>query len=622
GWRISVDFIKTSSSRPHPDPTGFHHAIAYWLYGDQDLYTTLLNTIICQTKEQTDICNGKPQKLHLFYSLLEGQYNDPLPHLLDLLYHSTYGAFPSEIAFVSAACLLKAVIVLVQTDRSNPSAARCTEYSPIGIKPQKDPFPSVYLFYDYKLNQFQILWNPKFHQYPEKPVINLAKRFKSSAKSPIPAPSSSPPLLTITPLPKTPAPSNITPASPISLNSINRTTWSYLENQLKRSFTEGQSEALLPSSIKDSSYFETGNFEHIGWRLTINFITQGQDSMWRALSVWAYKSQDSFINLQSRFQKFDYDTGLIPKDTSPIGIQNTLRAVSSYFQVSIYLINILKHSTSWPKKTKPAQPTCNACRHKNVNCGLEKAIPLDRPQDWFNGYCRAKWSNGLTENIPPGWDGRLGPQSVVNIAGIQGVGQMPSRSTDSPCDPKVPKSSQTMLGQPTQPNPESSQAFCLLKPTLQGDPASSQSQSAIVAPIEPSLVQTDPALIHPALFMHDLAHEEDPDSSDHLASAGKGDSTLPARINNVSTTETHLIKSMLTHESTTYGSRDELLLGKSSPDKSARSSLGDAKGNLIPHPGRAPYTQVTPTGSIKRKRMAVFAEAEVGALSLNLASIV
>lgn len=346
GWRISHNFIKNSSTPHHPDPTGLYHALAYWSYGDQDLYLTLMETITCQTQEQINICQGNPPKLYLFYSFLDGQYKDPQPILKDLLYKTIYGAYPPDIAFFSAACLLKAVIILIQTDPLNPASAKCLEYRPVGLKNYNAPLPSVYLFLDHKIARFQILWNPIFHQCPEITLPNPPKRFKSTPKPQSPLPlSSSPHVLTIRPSP-TPSTSIPKPPSPISLKNINRSVWSHLENKLSRHHFKGQSYTKLPSALKDISYFETGNFNHIGWRLTINYIQQDQHSMWRALSLWAYQSQDMFHLLHSRFQKFDYNFGIIPEDKSTMGIFNTLRTVSSYYQVSIYLIHIHSNYTS------------------------------------------------------------------------------------------------------------------------------------------------------------------------------------------------------------------------------------------------------------------------------------
>ncbi|WAQ91225.1 hypothetical protein PtA15_14A107 [Puccinia triticina] len=188
-----------------------------------------------------------------------------------------------------------------------------------------------------------------------------------------------------------------------------------------------------------------------------------------------------------------------------------------------------------PKRTDPAQPKCNSCRSRKVHYGLDKIIQLVPAQDWFSGYCRAKYSKGLTEEIPQGWDGACGPESVINMRKLRlkfknKIQQSTSRkSLHVQLEPTCAKSPNTLLGQPTQadrasnhpetdmPLPGCSKddlAKHLVIPTLQGTASShpaapSQPDSTRPPPRQPDSYHPPPSRpdsIHPLPSLSDSSH--------------------------------------------------------------------------------------------------------------------
>ena len=331
GWRISFEFIKTSNDAQNPDPTGFYHALAFWLYGDQDLYATVWRTIYNQTEEQLQIFQGKEPQFPLLYSLLDCGHPKLVQELKDLLYRNIYGKTPQEIAYLSAASLFKAAIVLV---RINHHTATWKEYLPVGMNQKTNPPPPIYLLYSDQLNQFQILWNPSFHQ-PANHLVQTPAKNPSHVSLTLQSP--------FQPSSKLDSPKNASSnikkdLTLISIEDLNQINLTYLPYQLLPEHSRCNS-TLFPE-IKKAHSFDTGNFSQDGWRLTIKYIKNDDYSMWRALSVWKYHNQEMYNQMRSRFQQFHYDLGTIPEDKSQDGIEATLKRVTLAYQVNIVLVSI------------------------------------------------------------------------------------------------------------------------------------------------------------------------------------------------------------------------------------------------------------------------------------------
>jgi hypothetical protein len=159
GWYISHNFIQTSKSIMAPDITGFYHAVNYWMSGTQHQHAIFQKHLADQLGKQLPQMS-KDQNKSSRLVRVDNKKPFSVDEIKKAFHLVSDGQKPDQVIYLTAATMLRVVIVVVEM---GPTSATWNQYSPIGSH-NLAPFPSLYLFFNLNLKQFQIMWAPQIHQ--------------------------------------------------------------------------------------------------------------------------------------------------------------------------------------------------------------------------------------------------------------------------------------------------------------------------------------------------------------------------------------------------------------------------------------------------------------------------
>ncbi|OAV87378.1 hypothetical protein PTTG_09023, partial [Puccinia triticina 1-1 BBBD Race 1] len=165
GWRISHQVIESTEDVKVPDLTGFFHAVSYWLHGVQVYYNQVRKQIIGEMDGQLRQRKTGRLPSGKNFSLFAGDDIFTIDEIDTSHLRTIEGKKPDAAIYITTANLSQAVIVVIELGAKQ---AKWKEYKP--FQHTKRHLPTFYLFYNPKLNNFEIMWKPQFHQPPTDPL--------------------------------------------------------------------------------------------------------------------------------------------------------------------------------------------------------------------------------------------------------------------------------------------------------------------------------------------------------------------------------------------------------------------------------------------------------------------
>ena len=341
GWCISHKFItSTAFNTTAPDETGFYHAVSYWINGNQESFKSFRRHLIKELSER--IPSSTTTKVPITSPLTNQPFAD-----LDLgraLKRVVDGKKPHLVEYIITATLLSVVLVVVEM---GPTNATWKEHCPHLHKSQ-DQTPSLYLFYNSKLRNFEIIWNPFFHQPQTNPATSPS--LDLTVQSPLLPHSTGfiPPRSSPEPPPPLPFKSKKKPemepsfmATHEDLQAIN---FAPVQGHLQY-FHLSQNGICKPKcrAMKEALYFEIGNFKYIGWRLSLGYIVDDNNNLWRALSLWKYHKQEDYHRVKFCFASSSFTNlghFVLDQPFNQESSSSILQRVSTWWNVRIVVLHI------------------------------------------------------------------------------------------------------------------------------------------------------------------------------------------------------------------------------------------------------------------------------------------
>ena len=300
GWRISHQFIERSLSGGCDDRTGFYHALAFWIFGDQSRWTEIFTSFLNFNLHHLCTLTSSHQAYEFLFSVKDGKPLTPLLYLV-------------------AATLYSLVVVVVEV---KTESASINQYFPPQDDPSNISIPQIFLLYNPEKLRYQIIWNPPQHQ-PQELATTAGRQVipspRTKMSSPLSLSSTSP---STSPPPKIPIsqPPQVRciPKVP-SVDDLNTIESGLVLNYLRFYNDRGRCLPLV-KGVTWYPFFTFGQFAWEGWRCTMGLILPGEDSLWRALSHWKFGTQEKFNKLKIALEPFGYN---------PLTINTSFRSITS-----------------------------------------------------------------------------------------------------------------------------------------------------------------------------------------------------------------------------------------------------------------------------------------------------
>jgi hypothetical protein len=358
GWYISHNLIQTSKSIMDPDITGFYHAVNYWMSGTQDRHSIFQKDLAEHLGKQLPQMSKNSSRLV--------RVDNKKPFSVDEIKKAFHlvsdGKKPDQVIYSTAATMLRVVLVVVEM---GPTSATWSQYSPFGSH-NLAPFPSIYLFFNLNVNRFQIMWAPQIHQpvvCPENPELETRLLGNTNLLSNPQSQPSHDHTFSVQPSEnKTvadPNPDSLPPQKRFKTQPTSQIPHHSLEPNCMPTIEDLRMVDFGPAltrlhiyhhkdtcnrkccSISQAAYFELGDFRYVGWRLSIGFFPDDQNSIWRVLSLWIYKSQERY----NEVRKLCDDRPCLDLEDNPpefhsSEIPRILKIASTRYRANILLLHI------------------------------------------------------------------------------------------------------------------------------------------------------------------------------------------------------------------------------------------------------------------------------------------